>query len=147
MLGAVIRRSGACLLAGRAVGIRRSAVPIPQLLVSKRWQCSKPEAEKTKSDDQPFRVPGHRPTNLEKKLLLWTGRFKKESDIPEFVSFEMVDAAKNKMRIRVATMMMLMTIVGCIVMVISGKKAARQQETLVKLNLEKKARLREEDEK
>ena len=31
-------------------------------------------------------VPLHKPTDFEKKILLWSGRFKKEEEIPETIS-------------------------------------------------------------
>ncbi|XP_073524784.1 protein FAM162A [Phyllobates terribilis] len=141
MLRAALGRSGVRLLAGRP------AVPVPQSLVGRRWQCSKPEGDKTKAEGHSFKIPGHKPTNFEKKILVWGGRFKNESDIPEIVSYEMVDSAKSKVRVKFSVIMMLLTIVGCIIMVVSGKQAARQQETLAKLNLDKKARLKAEAEK
>ncbi|KAM3935833.1 protein FAM162A [Leptodactylus fuscus] len=147
MLGAVLRTSGLRLLAGRSAVIGRSAVPVPQSLVATRWQCSKPEGEKTKTQGHTLKIPGHRPTDFEKKILIWGGRFKSESDIPELVSYEMVDAAKSKVRVKFSVLMMLLTIMGCITMVISGKQAAKQQESLSKINLEKKARLKAEEEK
>ncbi|XP_066455397.1 protein FAM162A-like [Eleutherodactylus coqui] len=147
MLGALIRRSGVCLLAGRSAAIRGSAVPIPQSLASKRWQCSKPEVTKSKNEGSPFKVPQHKPTEFERKVLVWGGQFKNDSDIPEFVTFQALDAAKNKARIKFSMLMMLMTILGCVVMVITGKKAAKQQETLTRRNLERKAHQNAESEK
>ncbi|MXQ90336.1 hypothetical protein E5288_WYG011174 [Bos mutus] len=60
------------------------------------------------------------------------------------VRFEMLDAAKNKVRVKISYVMIALTVAGCVLMVIEGKKAARRNETLTSLNLEKKARLREE---
>ncbi|XP_075710823.1 protein FAM162A [Rhinoderma darwinii] len=147
MLGAVFGRSGLRLLAGRSAEMRGSVVPVLQSLVSRRWQCSKPEGEKAKPEGQSFKIPGHRPTNFEKKILVWGGRFKNESDIPELVSYETVDSAKSKVRVKFSVLMMLLTVVGCVVMVVSGKQAARQQESLAKQNLDKKARLKTDPEK
>lgn len=89
-------------------------------------------------------MPLHKPTDFEKKILLWSGRFKKEEEIPETVSFEMLDAAKNKLRVKVSYLMIALTVAGCIYMVIEGKKAMKRHESLTSLNLERKARLREE---
>lgn len=86
----------------------------------------------------------HKPTDWERKILIWSGRFKKEDEIPETISFEMLDAAKNKLRVKVSYVMIALTVAGCILMIIEGKKAARRNESLTSLNLEKKARLREE---
>ncbi|XP_049641892.1 protein FAM162A [Suncus etruscus] len=108
--------------------------------------CTKPQESPKAPPTSTYRhrVPLHKPTDWEKKILIWAGRFKKEEEIPETISFEMLDAAKNKMRVKVSYVMMALTVVGCIFMVIEGKKAAKRHETLTSLNLEKKARLREE---
>ncbi|XP_044305713.1 protein FAM162A [Varanus komodoensis] len=89
-------------------------------------------------------VPGYKPTNWDKKFLIWTGRFKKAEDIPETVSPDMLNAARSKMRVRVAYIMIALTLLGCFAAVVSGKQAARRHESLTSLNFEKKARWREE---
>lgn len=91
-----------------------------------------------------FRVPGYRPSDMDRRMLIWAGRFKTADQIPEFVSFEMIDAARNKVRVKVSYMMMAATIGACLVMVIMGKRAAGRHESLTKQNMEKKARWREE---
>lgn len=40
------------------------------------------------------------------------------------------------MRIRIANIMMLLTVIGCGVMVYSGKDAAKRGETVVKQNMD-----------
>ncbi|XP_075448985.1 protein FAM162A isoform X1 [Ascaphus truei] len=136
-------------VAERSAVLRWRAVPLPKPLsaqdpVTRRWLCSKPEADKPKEAGASFRIPGHKPSNFEKNILVYAGRFKKKEDIPDLVSYEMVDMAKSKMRVKVAYMMMALTIIGCIATVISGKRAAGRHESLSSFNLEKKARLREE---
>ncbi|KAM4888876.1 protein FAM162A [Thomomys bottae] len=107
--------------------------------------CTKPqEGPKATTNMYSHRVPLHKPTDWEKKMLIWSGRFKKTDEIPETISFEMLDAAKNKVRVKISYVMIALTVAGCIMMVIEGKKAAKRNESLTKLNLEKKARLREE---
>ncbi|XP_049733902.1 protein FAM162A [Elephas maximus indicus] len=107
--------------------------------------CTKPqESPKAPSDSYSHRVPLHKPTEWERKILVWSGRFKKEEEIPEAVSFEMLDTAKNKIRIKVSYLMIALTLAGCVVMIIEGKKAIKRQESLTSVNLEKKAHLREE---
>ncbi|XP_010771910.1 protein FAM162B-like isoform X3 [Notothenia coriiceps] len=63
---------------------------------SYRGMCSKPEVVKAEPPAAPavpapvtrasFRVPGYKPSNMDKKFLLWSGRFKTEDQIPEIVS-------------------------------------------------------------
>ncbi|XP_038631021.1 protein FAM162B-like [Scyliorhinus canicula] len=88
--------------------------------------------------------PGRIPSTLDKKFLLWSGRFKTEQDIPEMVSIEMLYSARNKIRVKMCYLMIGLTAVACLVMVVSGKKAFKKHENLTKWNLEKKAKLKEQ---
>ncbi|XP_060106143.1 protein FAM162B-like [Heteronotia binoei] len=85
-----------------------------------------------------------RPTELDKKILLWTGRFKKKEDIPPLLSIQVITSAQNQLRIRICYIMMALTLLGCVAMVISGKQAAKREDTLLKINTEKKAKWRVE---
>ncbi|XP_019376831.1 PREDICTED: protein FAM162B-like [Gavialis gangeticus] len=87
------------------------------------------------------------PTGFEKKALIWAGRFEKEEDIPELVSSEAIKAAKNTVRIRASYVMMALTLLCCLAMAISGKHASKKDNTLVRMNQEKKARWKEEGER
>ncbi|XP_056593685.1 protein FAM162B [Triplophysa dalaica] len=94
-----------------------------------------------------FKLPGYRPSEWDKKMLLWSKRFKTKEQIPDFVSFEMIDAARNRVRVKACYVMMGMTILACLATVISGKQAAGRNENLTSQNMEKKARWREEAQK
>ncbi|XP_019371627.1 PREDICTED: protein FAM162A [Gavialis gangeticus] len=87
-----------------------------------------------------FKMPGHRPTDWDKRIFLWSGRFKKAEDIPETVSFEMIDAARSKLRVKMSYLMVVLTVLGCLAMAIQGKQTLKRHESLVSQNLEKKAR-------
>ncbi|NWZ71586.1 F162A protein, partial [Acrocephalus arundinaceus] len=89
-------------------------------------------------------VPGYKPTEWERRFLVWAGHFKKPEDIPETVSLETVRAAKTTLRVKFSYVMIFLTIVGCIVMVIRGKEAMKRHESLTSINLEKKAQWRAE---
>ncbi|NWV42718.1 F162A protein, partial [Grantiella picta] len=89
-------------------------------------------------------VPGYKPTNWEKRFLLWAGHYKKPEDIPETVSIETVRAAMTKLRVKFSYVMIALTIVGCITMVIRGKQAMKRHESLTSINLEKKAQWKAE---
>ncbi|NXT35827.1 F162B protein, partial [Pelecanoides urinatrix] len=88
-----------------------------------------------------------KPTNFDKKVLVWAGRFKKEEDIPKYISSEVLDAARSSVRIKVCYIMIALTLLGCLAMVITGKEAAKRDHTLLRLNTEKKAQWRAEVEK
>lgn len=47
-----------------------------------------------------------------------------------------MERSRNKIRIRVANIMMALTVVACIVMVYSGKQAAQRGESVQKTNLD-----------
>ncbi|KFO70288.1 Protein FAM162B, partial [Cuculus canorus] len=87
------------------------------------------------------------PTNFDKKVLVWAGRFKREEDIPKYISSEVLDAARNSVRIKVCYIMIALTLLGCLAMVITGKEAAKRDHTLLMKNVEKKAKWRAEVEK
>ncbi|NXW43122.1 F162B protein, partial [Nyctiprogne leucopyga] len=88
-----------------------------------------------------------RTTNFDKKVLVWAGRFEKEEDVPKYISSEVLDAARNTVRIKVCYVMIALTLLGCLAMVITGKEAAKRDHTLLKMNTEKKAKWRAEVEK
>lgn len=51
-------------------------------------------------------------------------------------SAEVMERSRNRIRIRLANIMIVATIFGCVVMVISGKAAQGRGESLTKRNLE-----------
>ncbi|XP_078416072.1 protein FAM162B-like isoform X1 [Cetorhinus maximus] len=121
----------------------------------RRWFCSKREDGKSpegsgsvtpaRAGERPaFKLPGCKPSGFDKKMLVWTGRFKREEDVPAVVSFEMIDAARNKIRVKASYIMIVLTVVACIATIISGKKAASRHESLTAINMAKKAKWKEE---
>ncbi|XP_075936282.1 protein FAM162B [Anarhichas minor] len=119
---------------------------------SLRGMCNKPQEVKAEPlpavpAQEPragFRLPGYRPSNLDKKMLVWSGRFKTADQIPELVSFEMIDGARNKVRVKACYVMMATTIGACLMMVFLGKRSVGRHESLTAQNMEKKARWKEE---
>ncbi|NXQ23850.1 F162A protein, partial [Alaudala cheleensis] len=111
-----------------------------------RRLCIKPQQElKSKGKSRSASgVPGYKPTDWERKFLLWAGHFKKPEDIPETVSIDTVRAAKTTLRVKFSYVMIALTIVGCITMVIRGKQAMKRHESLTSINLEKKAQWKAE---
>lgn len=115
-----------------------------------RNMCNKPQEVKPEPPAAPaqecnFRVPGYAPSNWDKKVLLWAGRFKSPEQIPQTISFETLDAARNKLRVKACYFMIFFTLGCCLVMAVSGKQAAKRHESLTSFNLEKKAKWKELD--
>uniref|UniRef100_A0A8D0GID0 Family with sequence similarity 162 member A n=1 Tax=Sphenodon punctatus TaxID=8508 RepID=A0A8D0GID0_SPHPU len=125
------------------------AVRLTQRTDLKRGLCSKGQEDSaqkpmgTASGQSKLKMPGHQITNWDKKVLVWSGRFKKAEDIPETVSFEMIGAARSNIRVKVSYLMIALTIAGCIVMVIEGKRGSSRQKTIVSQNIERKMKLTE----
>ncbi|KAM8952988.1 protein FAM162B [Pelodytes ibericus] len=91
------------------------------------------------------KVPRYKPTSFDKKILMWTGRFRSEEEIPPTISIEMLARARNKARIKTCYIMIGLTIIACFAVIVSGKKAAARHESLTSLNLAKKAKWRQEE--
>lgn len=89
----------------------------------------------------------HKVDNLEKRFLVWTGKYKNVDEVPAFVSQSIMERCRNRMRIKIANYMMAATVVGCIVMVFMGKQAAKRGDTLSKMNLEWHKEMEEEMDK
>lgn len=73
----------------------------------------------------------------------------KRTNLTIFVFFrpESVEKARNRTRIRLANYMMLATAIACLLMVISGKKAAERGESVQKANIEWHRRVNEDAQK
>lgn len=67
-----------------------------------------------------LQAPTHRVNNLEKKFLVWTGKYKTVEEVPDHVNQSVVERARNRMRIKIANWMMIFTAIGCVVMVVIG---------------------------
>jgi len=78
----------------------------------------------------------HSPNSLEKRMLVWVGKYKTTDEVPSYVNQDVMEKARNRFRIRLANIMMAMTAIGCFIMVWSGKSAAERGETVQKMNLD-----------
>lgn len=52
------------------------------------------------------------------------------------ISQEEMERCRNKMRIRLANIMIGLTAIGCAIMIYSGKQAAKRGESVTKMNLD-----------
>ncbi|XP_025921731.1 protein FAM162B [Apteryx mantelli] len=86
----------------------------------------------------------YKPSKFDKKILLWTGRFKTEDEIPPRIPPEMLDRARNKARVKACYIMIGLSIVACFAVIASAKKAAARHESLTSWNMAKKAKWRRE---
>ncbi|XP_050758047.1 protein FAM162B-like [Gymnogyps californianus] len=134
-------------LLGRSPGLRwwvTRPVLHPTRAIGDKAKGAQDEALQTANPGYKAFKNDRRPTNFDKKVLVWAGRFKKEEDIPKHISSEVLDAARNSVRIKVCYIMIALTLLGCLAMVITGKEAAKRDHTLLRMNIEKKAKWRAE---
>lgn len=86
----------------------------------------------------------HRVGKLDKFILVWGGRYKTVAEVPDRVSLDALELARNKARIKINIMMCVATVFGCIAMVYSGKKAREAGESVVKMNQDWHKKMKEE---
>lgn len=86
----------------------------------------------------------HKVNRFEKLLLVWGGKYKAVADVPDLVSQDTLERARNKARIKINIMMCVVTLLGCFAMIYSGKKARDAGESVVKTNLDWHKKVNEE---
>uniref|UniRef100_A0A8C3K3D8 Family with sequence similarity 162 member B n=1 Tax=Calidris pygmaea TaxID=425635 RepID=A0A8C3K3D8_9CHAR len=69
-------------------------------------------------------VASYKPSKFDKKILLWTGRFKTEEEIPLRIPPEMLDRARNKARVKACYIMIGLSVVACFAVIASAKKVS-----------------------
>ncbi|KAJ6655231.1 hypothetical protein lerEdw1_005575 [Lerista edwardsae] len=118
---------------------------LPGVLGSTALSCTDHQNKSPGAAEKMHKVPGgHKPSAFDKKILLWTRRFKTEDEIPPRIPPEMLDAARNKARVKACYIMIGLTIVACFGVIASAKRAVERHESLTSWNLAKKAKWREE---
>lgn len=146
MLGRLLKSEPLFTSILRTTDLWRRPCPKDAQILTRRTFCNKAEATKKVIPGRSTFRNDRRPTAFDKKILLWAGRFKKEEDIPALLSSEVIKAATSRVRIKICYITMALTLLGCLVMIISGKQAARRDDTLLRMNTEKKAMWRAEAE-
>ncbi|XP_055686677.1 UPF0389 protein CG9231 isoform X2 [Lutzomyia longipalpis] len=86
----------------------------------------------------------YKPNDFEKRILVWTKKYKSKEDVPNYVSREEMEKSRSKARIRISNYMIVATLIGCIIMVYSGKQAAERGDTVSKINRDWHADLKEQ---
>ncbi|KAG8238912.1 hypothetical protein J437_LFUL000749 [Ladona fulva] len=89
----------------------------------------------------------HKPNKIDKILLVWDKKYKTIEEVPNFITCDQMERARNWARIKISIYMMIGTGIGCIIMVYSGKQAAARGESVSKMNLEWHRKMKEEAEK
>ncbi|XP_032681532.1 UPF0389 protein GA21628-like isoform X2 [Odontomachus brunneus] len=75
----------------------------------------------------------HRVTNFDKLVLAWVKRYPSVAEVPEKVTIDCLLTARSKARIKTINYMIVMSIIGCIIAAILGKRQAEKGENLSKM--------------
>ncbi|XP_018327883.1 UPF0389 protein CG9231 [Agrilus planipennis] len=86
----------------------------------------------------------HRVNNFEKRCLVWTGKYKTIEEVPGLVPQDVMEKARNRIRIRLANIMMILTALGCFFIVKSGKKLRDEGDSLSKRSMDWHQSLKDE---
>uniref|UniRef100_UPI00358FE00F protein FAM162A-like n=1 Tax=Myxine glutinosa TaxID=7769 RepID=UPI00358FE00F len=124
-----VRPTGRLLLAGRS---------------SSRTLCHQSDVPVDKVASKPGFTRKHHPSNFDRFILVWAKKYRSREEVPLTVSAKELDSARESARIRTCYIMIALTLAGCLVMAISGKKAAREKKSLSNRNLEQRAKLKAE---
>ncbi|CRK91348.1 CLUMA_CG005021, isoform A [Clunio marinus] len=116
---------------------RRSSLLYSGFYRSARAFCTPTETPQPRTSDTKSQSKAtHKVDALERKMLVWTGKYKNADEVPGHVSQDVMERTRNKIRIRVANIMMVLTALACVAMVWSGKNAASRGESVQKMNLD-----------
>ncbi|KAK9879316.1 hypothetical protein WA026_004169 [Henosepilachna vigintioctopunctata] len=87
----------------------------------------------------------HKVNNFERRILVWTGKYKTIGEVPDAVGQHVMERARNIIRIRVANYMIAATVVGCAIMIFLGKRSRDQGESVAKWSEDWHKELRKEN--
>ncbi|CAH1798617.1 unnamed protein product [Owenia fusiformis] len=74
-------------------------------------------------------------TSFNRKVLVWSGTYKSDKDIPTNVSHKTMKRAQDKMRVKVNFGMMIATVLAAAGFIIWGRKSAKAGDSVVKRSL------------
>ncbi|KAL1109905.1 hypothetical protein AAG570_014139 [Ranatra chinensis] len=115
----------------------------PNKAVTQKVETQKREPTSDEIRESVYRKT-HHPNKFERRILVWTGRYKTLEDVPDVVPIEALEKARNKARIRVSNYMMVLTLIACVGVAISGRRAAERGESLSQRTLDWHKQIREE---
>ncbi|KAF3426696.1 hypothetical protein E2986_09523 [Frieseomelitta varia] len=94
------------------------------------------------------RPPMHAVSSMDKRILVWVKRFPSIDQVPDYVSYQCIQHAHTKARIRVCFIMFFLGIVICVAAVVAGKREAASGKSIaterVKWYMEIKKKAEEE---
>ncbi|XP_038077962.1 protein FAM162A-like [Patiria miniata] len=95
-----------------------------------------PQTSGTASGTSESAAIRHRePSNMERKVFVWTGKYKTVDEVPKLVSEAALMSAKTKFRIYINLLMGAATLLAAVAMIIIGRSRAKKGESVSGLNI------------
>lgn len=107
-------------------------------------------SDSAKSDSSDALSDTVKPTNFQKRVLVWAKMYKSVEEVPERVTANKIRKSRDFFRIKVNISMGIMTLLGCLFWAMYGKHLARSGDSLDargKAQIEEWARKGEEERK
>ncbi|XP_046436160.1 UPF0389 protein CG9231 isoform X2 [Neodiprion virginianus] len=92
--------------------------------------------KETPIDSNVFGTRWVTPTKRDRRMLVWLKYYKSVDEVPEKMTYEKLDKAQNKFRIKACTYMMIATLIGCYISVYWGKMKAERGESVEQWNID-----------
>eukprot|EP00914_Ancora_sagittata_P025793 GHVO01051020.1.p1 GENE.GHVO01051020.1~~GHVO01051020.1.p1 ORF type:complete len:202 (+),score=41.36 GHVO01051020.1:73-606(+) len=142
--------------------LRNPAVTTRCLSVSSALRCDKAiktqEAQQTQEAARPAADPRRAgdigqfkaPSNFDKFILVQTGMFASKEEIPNEVRYSTMLKGRDLMRVYVSVLMLVFAAFGCVLMVVLGRRDAKEGDSLFNRSqawLEKLRKEKKEEEK
>lgn len=130
------RLAGRQLRTGRAGALTQSRPYASSSVEPSKEAPKSPAADSSVNATASIGSRTHAPNNFEKRLLVFTKKYKSTDEVPGLINQDVMERCRNQVRIKIANYMMLATAIGCIIMIMSGKRAQERGETVQKMNLD-----------
>lgn len=130
------RLAGRQLRAGRVGGLTQSRSYASSSVEPSKEAPKSPASDSGANPAASIGSRTHAPNNFEKRLLVFTKKYKSVDEVPGLINQDVMERCRNQVRIKIANYMMLATAIGCIIMIMSGKRAQERGETVQKMNLD-----------
>ncbi|XP_022107637.1 protein FAM162A-like [Acanthaster planci] len=129
-------------LSGSRVGLLSSFAAFRAYATGKEVEkIQEPQTSRTGSESstssESATVRARAPTNIERKIFVWTGKYKTVDEVPELVSEAALMSSKTKFRIYINLGMGAATLLAAISMIIMGRSRAKKGESVSGMNMKR----------
>ncbi|XP_043272086.1 UPF0389 protein CG9231 [Venturia canescens] len=99
-------------------------------------QTAVPKQTKTPDQEQVLGPKMKRVSDFDKRVLVWMKKYPNVEAVPEKVTLDVLQRVQTQARVRVANIMIVFTLIGCVWAVVTGKKEAAAGKNLAQDNMD-----------